>query len=171
MVGRDRHPSQSFFQLPLGFSLWLANAVFLIFSLNFFGFLWTVKTILAVATTSLIVGILTENVYFIHIHIGIDLLFGSLLYGMGVGILIRVGSSSGGMVIPALMIAKLRNWNPGQVILAVNGCIFLLTSIVIDYKIIFYAVICQFISTKMIDYIYFVKIEKPHIPVFLLRRK
>ncbi len=38
-----------FLHLPLGFSLWLSNAVFLIFALNFFGLTWTLKTIFAVA--------------------------------------------------------------------------------------------------------------------------
>lgn len=102
-----------FFHLPLGFALWIANAVFLIFALNYFGFTWTIKTILSVATTSLTVSYMTENVFLTHIHIGLDLLLGSIFYGIGVGTLIRVGSSSGGMVIPSLMIARISNWNPG----------------------------------------------------------
>ena len=37
--------------------------------------------------------------------------------------------------------------------MVINLFIFLLTSIVIDYKIVIYAIICQFISTNMIDLI------------------
>ncbi|WP_042338007.1 YitT family protein [Bacillus andreraoultii] len=155
-----------FFHLPLGFSLWIANAIFLIFALNYFGFTWTIKTILSVATTSLTVTLITENVYLTHIHISIDILLGSMIYGIGVGTLLRVGSSSGGMVIPSLMIARPHNWNPGIVMFWINLCIFLLTSLVIDYKIILFAVLCQFVSTRVIDYIYL--FEFPRFPYFSL---
>ncbi|MCU9614739.1 YitT family protein [Caldibacillus lycopersici] len=154
-----------FFHLPLGLGLWFSNAVFLIFALNYFGFTWTVKTILSVATTSTVVSFFSQSLIHPHIHISLDILFGGILFGIGVGLLIRVGSSSGGMVIPALMIANHRQWNPGKVMFAINLFIFLLTSIVIDYKIVFYAIICQFISSNIIDYIYELKLQQ--VKIFL----
>src|SRR3954468_8190122 len=54
------------FDLPLGFSLWLANIVFLLFALNYFGYTWTFRTIIAVATTSTIVSILTSQMDLPH---------------------------------------------------------------------------------------------------------
>lgn len=139
---------------PLGFSLWLANIVFLLFALNYFGYTWTFRTIISVATTSTIVSILTNHAPHIHVHILLDLAFGSLLFGSGVGLLIRAGASSGGMVIPALVIAKYKKWSPGKVMMGINLFIFLFTSLVIDYKIVVFAIICQYISTSIIDYIY-----------------
>ena len=88
------------------------------------------------------------------------MLAGSIFFGIGVGILIRVGASSGGMVIPALMIATYKNWSPGKVMMGINLIIFLLTALVIDYKIVLYAIICQFLSTNIIDYIYEFKLHK-----------
>lgn len=149
-----------FFQMPLGFALWLSNAVFLVFALNYFGFTWTLKTIISVATTSLIVSLISGQVIIPHIHILVDIIAGGILFGIGVGILIRCGSSSGGMVIPALMIAKFRRWNPGKVMFGINISIFLITSIVIDYKIVIFAVICQLISSNIIDYIYYLQIRE-----------
>lgn len=142
------------FHLSLGFSLWMANFVFLLFSLKYFGFTWTFRTIISVATTSTTVTILTSQYPFPHINILFDIIIGSTLFGMGVGLLIRAGSSSGGMVIPALMIANYKNWSPGKVMMGINLFVFLLTALVIDYKIVIFAVICQFISTNIIDYIY-----------------
>lgn len=147
------------FELPLGFSLWLANIVFLLFALNYFGYSWTFRTIIAVATTSLTVSILTSKVPHVHVHMLVDLACGSVFFGIGVGLLIRAGASSGGMVIPALMIAKYKNWSPGKVMMGINLLIFLLTSLVIDYKIVVYAVICQFFSTNIIDIIYKLKLQ------------
>ncbi|MEK4146840.1 MULTISPECIES: YitT family protein [Robertmurraya] len=147
------------FHLPLGFSLWLSNVVFLVFALKYFGYTWTFRTILAVAATSMTVTLISTTFNNIpHIHILLDIAVGSVLFGIGVGILIRTGASSGGMVIPALMIATYKNWSPGKVMMGINLLIFLLTSFVIDYKIVFFAVICQLISTNVIDLIYQLKI-------------
>lgn len=148
------------FDLSLGFSLWLANAVFLLFALNYFGYTWTLRTILSVATTSATISILTAQVSLPHGHILIDLAAGSLFFGVGVGLLIRAGASSGGMVIPALMIAFHKNWSPGKVMMFINMTIFLFTSLVIDYKIVIFAVICQFLSTNIIDFIYGLSFHK-----------
>jgi uncharacterized membrane-anchored protein YitT (DUF2179 family) len=145
--------------LPLGFALWIANAFFLIFALNYFGFTWTLRTLFSVATTSTIVSLFTAKLPHLHVHLVFDLLGGGLLFGIGVGILIRKGASSGGMVIPALMISTYRKLSPGKVMMWINLLIFLLTSVVIDYKIVIYAIICQFISTNVIDFIHTFKFQ------------
>ncbi|WAA10932.1 YitT family protein [Fervidibacillus albus] len=159
-----------FFHVPLGFALWLANAVFFVFALQYFGFLWTIRTILSVATTSTVVSFI-EPLYFFEGELFPDLLFGAVLFGVGVGLLIRVGASSGGMVIPALMIANYKNWNPGKVMFSLNFCIFLMTSIVIDYTIVFYAIVCQWISSHIVDFVYEWNFSKRQIPILSWRRK
>jgi uncharacterized membrane-anchored protein YitT (DUF2179 family) len=58
------------------------------------------------------------------------------------------------------MIASYKNWSPGKVMMGINLLIFLLTSLIIDYKIVVYAVICQFLSTNIIDFIYEFKFQK-----------
>lgn len=151
-----------FLYLPLGFSLWMANAVFLIFALNYFGFTWTFRTLLSVAVTSTTVSIITPLIPHFHYHILVDLFIGGLGFGIGVGILIRKGASSGGMVIPALMISSYRKWKPGKVMMGINLIIFLITSIVIDYKIVAYAIFCQIISTNIIDFIHQFNFHKYH---------
>ena len=148
------------FHLSLGFSLWLANIVFLVFALQYFGFPWTIRTIFAVAVTATTVTFVTTEIHLPHVHILIDILAGSLLFGIGVGILIRSGASSGGMVIPALMIASYKKWSPGKVMMMINMLIFLLTALIINYKIVIFAVICQFISTNIIDFIYAFKFRR-----------
>lgn len=148
------------FGLSLGFSLWLSNIVFLLFALKYFGYTWTFRTILSVAVTSTIVSFITDHVPHFHVHILIDLAAGALFYGIGVGLLIRAGASSGGMVIPALMIATYKKWSPGKVMMAINLFIFSFTALVINYKIVIYAVICQFFSTNIIDIIYQLKFRQ-----------
>lgn len=149
------------FNLPLGFSLWLSNFVFLLFALNYFGYTWTMRTMIAVGTTSLTISVLSANIILPHIHLLLDLFLGSLVFGLGVGLLIRCGSSSGGMVIPSLMIATHYRLSPGKVMLCINLFIFVLTASVINFKIVLYAIICQAISTHIIDFMY--KLKAPSI--------
>jgi uncharacterized membrane-anchored protein YitT (DUF2179 family) len=145
------------FRLPLGFSLWFVNFSFLVLALKYFGYSWTIRTMYSVTITSITVNLITGHVSFPHLNIWLDLLSGSILFGVGVGILIRHGASSGGMVIPALMIASYKDWSPGKVMLGINFLIFLLTALVINFKIVIYAILCQIISTNIIDIIYYLK--------------
>ncbi|MFS0863262.1 YitT family protein [Fredinandcohnia sp. 179-A 10B2 NHS] len=140
--------------LPLGLSLWIVNFSFLVLALKYFGFTWTVRTMISVTVTSVTISLLTPYTSLVPTNFLLDLLFGSLIFGVGVGLLIRSGSSSGGMVIPTLMIAQYNDWSPGKVMLWLNFFIFLLTATVIDFKIVFYAILCQTISTNLIDFIY-----------------
>jgi uncharacterized membrane-anchored protein YitT (DUF2179 family) len=82
-----------------------------------------------------------------------DLLIGSILFGIGIGILFRMGASSGGMDILALIISKLKGYTPGKTLFVINGSLLLLTGIVVDLKIILFAIACQFIGTRILDII------------------
>lgn len=159
------------FELPLGFSLWLANITFLLFALKYFGYQWTIRTIISVAITSTTVSIFTSYIQPLHLHLIIDMMLGSIFFGIGVGLLIRAGASSGGMVIPALMIASYKNWSPGKVMMGINFFIFLLTALVIDYNIVIYAIICQFFSTNIIDFIYGMKLHKVNTYAYNWRKR
>lgn len=159
------------FELPLGLALWLTNIFFLLFALKYFGPTWTLRTVFAVALTSTTVSVFSTHLNLPHVHLLFDLFAGSLFFGTGVGLLIRSGASSGGMVIPALMIATFKNWSPGKVLLGMNIFIFLLTAAVIDYKIVFYAMICQFLSTHIIDLMYHFKLSEGKLLIFAWRRK
>src|SRR5690625_3770190 len=143
--------------LPYGVAIWFATVFCmvsaLVFALNYFGKRWTFRTILSVFTTSMTISIVSSYIPIIRFNLFFDVLLGSFLFGIGVGLLIRVGASSGGMVILALMIANYKKWSPGKTLMGINLLVFFFTSVVIDYKIVVYAIVCQFISTMIIDYI------------------
>lgn len=137
--------------LPLGFSLWFVNFSMLVFAIRLFGVAWTIRTMYSVTITSLTISFFDAFVYMPHIHILVDLLCGSVCFGIGVGLMIKHGASSGGMVIPALAIANYRNSSPGKSMFWLNLCIFVLDATVINMRIVFFAIVCQWLSTKIID--------------------
>ncbi|REJ28793.1 MAG: membrane protein [Caldibacillus debilis] len=142
------------FRLNHGISLWLVNAFFFLFALRHFGYMWTFRTIFSVALASFTISTLSGQMRLPHGPLPFDLFAGSVIFGAGVGLLIRAGASSGGMVIPALLIAERKNWSPGKVLFGINLFIYLLTSFVIDYKIVLYAILCQFLSSRIIDFVF-----------------
>lgn len=140
--------------IPLGVALWLTNFVLLSFAIYWFGMLWTLRTMYSVTVTSFTVHVVDQYVHLANESLFIDLIWGSFVFGVGVGMLIRYGASSGGMVIPSLVIATLKNISPGKVMFWINMTIFMITASVIEWKIVFYAIFCQWFSTQIIDIVY-----------------
>lgn len=145
-----------FFQLPYGVSLWLFNIVLLLVAVKWLGKKKTIATIYSVTVTSITIFILEfSELTGINSHLlPVDLAVGAVIFGCGVGVLFRHGSSSGGMAIAALLIEKYRKKPPGKSLFWMNSLIFLSISIVKDWKIIILAILCQWIATKVIDYVY-----------------
>ncbi|QOR65140.1 YitT family protein [Cytobacillus suaedae] len=158
-------------QLPLGLALWFVNFAFLVLALKYFGYTWTIRTMLSVTITSVTVSLASEHMELSTNYFWVDLLSGGIIFGIGVGLLIRNGASSGGMVIPALMIAKMKGTSPGRVMLWINFFIFLLTATVIDWTIVIFAILCQTISTNIIDFIYHFKMPYSYSTEFGWRKK
>lgn len=140
--------------IPLGVALWLTNFILLSFAIYGFGMLWTLRTMYSVTVTSFTVHIIDQYVHLANEYLFIDLICGSFVFGIGVGMLIRYGASSGGMVIPSLLIATVKKIPPGKVMFWINMTIFIITATVIEWKIVFYAIFCQWCSTQIIDIVY-----------------
>lgn len=145
-----------FFQLSNGVSLWLFNFTLLLVAVKWLGKKKTLATIYSVTITSLTISILefTELTGVTSHLLLVDLVIGAVIFGCGVGVLFRHGSSSGGMAIAALLIEKYRNKPPDKSLFWMNSLIFLSISIVKDWRIIILAIICQWIATKVIDFVY-----------------
>lgn len=139
------------FHLSTGLALWIVNFGLIAFAIHWFGYIWTFRTMFSVTVTSVTIHLIQSHLVLPHIHILVDILFGALLFGAGVGILIKNGASSGGLVIPALALSKHRNIPPGKAMFWLNLSIFTLDATVIDVRIVGFAIVCQWISTKIID--------------------
>ncbi|WP_373457824.1 YitT family protein [Paenibacillus wynnii] len=142
------------FHLPMSLGLWLMNIMFLLFTVQYLGKISAFGTIMVITVTSVSVKVL--DVYFESPfpNIWFDLLAGSILLGTGISILLSQRVSNGGIGYVALAIYKFKRINPGKTLFWMNGFIFLLAAYVIDWKIIILAVICQWVSTRIVTWIY-----------------
>ncbi|MFC3040457.1 YitT family protein [Virgibacillus xinjiangensis] len=141
------------FGLGMGAALWVVNFTFLLLAVNYFGKRFVVWTVIAITITSLSVDFFQQQNLIVNRHLLYDLVLGSVFLGTGVGILMRQGVSNGGIGVVALMISSGRNILPGRPLFLLNGCIFVITALIIDLRLIFLALISQWISTKMVDLI------------------
>ncbi|MGV3262311.1 MULTISPECIES: YitT family protein [Cytobacillus] len=144
---------------PYSVTLWVLNAGLLLAAAKWLGKSSVIWTLFCVSVTSVTIDSLTPYITEPLNPVLLDLLLGAVVFGAGVGILFRMGASSGGMDILALIISKARGSAPGRTLFYINGSLLLLTGVVVDWKVIVYAVICQMIGTRMIDLIYKVDIK------------
>ncbi|CAM3546802.1 MULTISPECIES: YitT family protein [Paenibacillus] len=142
------------FGLPMSFGLWLANTIFLVFTVQYLGSISAFGTVYVITVTSVSVNFFEVFVDPPFKNVWIDLLFGSVILGTGVAMLIRQRVSNGGIGFVALAIYKYKGINPGTSLFWMNGIIFALTAYVIDWKIIILAVGCQWMSTRIINWIH-----------------
>lgn len=81
----------------------------------------------------------------------------SVLYGLGVGIVLRLNYSYGGTDTIAKIIKKklVPFINISYIMLILDGSILILTGFVLGLKVALYGLIIQFLFTKVIDYVMF----------------
>jgi uncharacterized membrane-anchored protein YitT (DUF2179 family) len=144
-----------FFYLDMGIALWIVNFSMLAIATKYLGNKCALWTMFAITVTSFTVTF-CENYYLTPLrNEWVDLVIGSVLLGIGIGLLLREGVSNGGVGVIALIIARKRNSLPGTFLFWINCSIFVLTGFVISWEIIVQALISQWISTKMVDIVYY----------------
>lgn len=144
---------------PFDITLWVLNAGLLFAAVKWLGKDTAIWTLYCVTVTALTIRFITPFIQYPVSSVIIDLPVGSMIFGFGIGILFRMGASSGGMDILALIISKLKGYPPGKTLFVINGTILLTTGFVVDWKIIIFAIIGQFISTRILDLVC-----KAHLP-------
>lgn len=149
------------FNISHGMTLWLVNVPLMLIALKRLGKLTLIKTIFAVSVTALTIQ-LNERLFTPHGGTVIfDIIVGSIIFGVGVGILFKQGASSGGMDILAQLISSWLPISPGRAMFWINSIIFIATAYYLGWVIVLYALAAQWIITHIIDLIYNGKIHLP----------
>ncbi|MDQ0242870.1 uncharacterized membrane-anchored protein YitT (DUF2179 family) [Bacillus fengqiuensis] len=137
--------------VPYATSIWLLNAGMIVAAIKWLGKSSALWTMYCVGTAALTINTLSPTIHHPIGNVWVDLVVGGILFGFGVGVLFKMGASSGGMDILALIISAFTKWTPGRVLFWINSSILLAAGLVIDWKVIMYALICQWIGTRVID--------------------
>lgn len=111
---------------------------------------FTVSSIFAV----LVLSFMQTALHPIHIEMSNPLLamvFGGLMLGAGVGLVIRYGGALDGTEILGIIMTKALPFSVGEFVMAVNVLVFLVAGFVYGLEPALYSVIAYFIAFKTID--------------------
>lgn len=114
-----------------------------------FKVLW--RTIYAVTVMSLAIDLLTYAVPAVKGDPLIYTLFGGLMDGVGVGLVLRARGTTGGTDIIAQLLYRYRRVNFGTVFLVSNTAILVLAIPVVGLAQVLYAVLVTYISSRVLD--------------------
>jgi len=84
----------------------------------------------------------------------LNAVFGGVLTGVGVGITLKVGASTGGMDIIAMVLSRLTDKPLGTYFLMLNGLIILLAGILYKPENALYTLVALYVTTRVIDAIH-----------------
>lgn len=127
--------------IPLGYTYFVVNIVLLLIALKILGRGFGSKTIYAIILTSVLLNFLPavvpqDFVSTFAVENGklICTILGGIISGIGIGISISQGGSTGGTDIIALLWCKFRNASPGKVILVIDVGIIMSSMIFPSYS-------------------------------------
>ncbi len=89
----------------MGLALWIVNASLLFLGVKYLGKRFALWTLLSITVTSLSVDFFEQIIFVKNRSLLLDLLFGSVFLGTGIGILMRQGVSNGGVGVIAIIIS------------------------------------------------------------------
>jgi uncharacterized membrane-anchored protein YitT (DUF2179 family) len=126
--------------IPMGYTYFVINVILLLIALKILGTGFGGKTVYAIVMTSVCLNIFPnivphEFIEAFAVSNGkfICAVLGGIIAGVGIGISISQGGSTGGTDIIALIWCKFRNASPGRVILIIDVVIILTSLLVPSY--------------------------------------
>ncbi|MDR0268322.1 YitT family protein [Paenibacillus sp.] len=139
-----------YFHLPLGIFLTVLNLPFLFLGYKQIGKTFAFSTLAAVIVMSIGTALL-EPIQPITFEPLLAAIFGGVILGAGVGLVIRAGGSTDGSEIVAILINKKTPFSVGEIIMFIN--VFILTSagFMFGWNNAMYSLIAYFIAFKVID--------------------
>lgn len=138
------------FRIPLGISIAALNIPLFIFGIKLIGKTFAIRT----AYSLVLYSVLAE---LIPVPVTHDLLlgcvYGGVLMGVGIGLVVRSGGSTGGTDMAAKMMhAKSKNLSVGALVFAIDFFVIGASGLAFDFTLALYAIASLFVSIKLIDF-------------------
>ncbi len=140
-------------KLPLGMYIFVLNLPFIFLALQKMGKLFVLSTFYAVAMLS--VGVSMIPIWTGGRHVTdpfLACIFGGVILGLGVGLILRNNGSLDGTEIVALHFAKKLGFSVGEIVMFFNFFIFTAAGVVFEnWQSAMYSIIAYFITYRVID--------------------
>ncbi|WP_313235465.1 YitT family protein [Sporosarcina ureae] len=113
---------------------------------------FTIYSVLSVAFTTLFLELLPLRS--MSEDIMLNAVFGGVLAGVGVGISLKLGASTGGMDIVAMILSRMQDKPIGVYFLVLNGILIVFAGILYEPENALYTMVALYVTTSVIDMIH-----------------
>ncbi|AWI05324.1 YitT family protein [Clostridium drakei] len=141
-----------FTNIPLGILTFILNVPFFVIGYKQIGKTFTISTLFSVVCYSIGISIFKPIPGITH-DILLASVFGGIMAGTGIGIIIKSGGSTDGAEIVAIILDKRSTFSVGQIVLFFNFFILTSAGFVFGWDRAMYSLIAYFIAIKLIDII------------------
>lgn len=138
------------FNIPLGILLTLLNLPFLVIGYKQIGKTFALSTLFAVIVMSIGTQLL-HPVHPITVEPLLAAVFGGVILGVGVGLVVRYGGSLDGTEIVAILVSKRLPFSVGEVVMFFNLFILSGAGFVFGWNNAMFSLIAYYIAFKLID--------------------
>jgi uncharacterized membrane-anchored protein YitT (DUF2179 family) len=139
--------------MPVGTIMLLLNIPLFLLGIRILGRSFGIKTLFATLALSLAIDLLAPFLNSLTDDLLLASIFGGLLVGLGLGLVLKQDASTGGTDLGAKIIHKLVSYlSVGQLLLMIDAVIVLTAALVFqNYELGLYATITLFITSNVID--------------------
>ncbi|KOY79997.1 YitT family protein [Lysinibacillus macroides] len=137
-------------KLPLGIFIFILNLPFIYLGYKQIGKTFALSTGLGITVLSAATLVL-HNIHPFTEDTLLATVFGGMILGVGVGIVIRYGGSLDGTEILAILFNSKTPFSVGEIIMFFNVIIFTVAGFVFNWEQAMYSIIAYYIAYKMID--------------------
>lgn len=136
--------------IKLGILIFLINLPFLYIGLKQIGHHFAISAIYGVTVMSVFTLYLHRFDAFTDEKL-LAVLYGGILLGLGVGLVIRFGGALDGTEVVAILLSKKLRKSVGQVIMMINVVIFIVAGFVLGADSAMYSIVTFYIAAKVMD--------------------
>ncbi|MGM1045023.1 Uncharacterized membrane-anchored protein YitT, contains DUF161 and DUF2179 domains [Paenibacillus uliginis N3/975] len=136
--------------IALGLFLFLFNLPFLFIGYKQIGKTFALSTLYGIIVLSVTTGLLHDVEPFTNEKI-LAVLFGGLILGFGVGLVIRYGGALDGTEIVAILLSKKLRIPVGQIVMFINVFIFIVAGFVFGADSAMFSIFTYYIAAKVMD--------------------
>ncbi len=134
---------------PLGLFILFLNLPFVLLAMKKFGKSFVFSTLYAVVVLAIFVTVFYGNQ--VTNDLTLASIFGGVILGFGVGLVLRNGGSLDGTEIVSIGMAKKLGFSVGEIIMFFNVFIFLTAGFLYGWRQAMYSILTYFIAYKVID--------------------
>jgi uncharacterized membrane-anchored protein YitT (DUF2179 family) len=146
---------------PVGMTMLILNIPLFIIGIRAIGKVFIIRTLFSTVYLSVAIDFLepiTNKIYVNYLSfddIILYAIFGGVIMGVGLGLIIKAGATSGGTDMAAVLVSKMfKSLTVGQILLFIDACVIVSSAIAFkSIKLSLYALISLYVATKAIDFI------------------